>query len=70
MSDPKDKDFIAGLGSDARKSPVRVAFITRRTSSQVKAHDEAFVQSFPEVLLAGAFGFRAAQFLVFDARGS
>jgi quinol---cytochrome c reductase cytochrome c subunit, bacillus type len=54
MSDPKDKDFIAGIGSDARKSPVRVAFVTRRTSSQVKAHDEAVVQSFPEVLFRAA----------------
>ena len=34
MNDPKDpkaKDFVAGVGSDQRKSPVRVAFVTRRT---------------------------------------
>jgi len=52
MSD--SKDFTAGVGSDARKTPVRVAFITRRTSAQVKAHDEAVVQSFPEVLFRAA----------------
>jgi menaquinol-cytochrome c reductase cytochrome b/c subunit len=52
MSD--SKDFSAGVGSDARKAPVRVAFITRRTSAQVKAHDEAEVQSFPEVLFRAA----------------
>jgi quinol-cytochrome oxidoreductase complex cytochrome b subunit len=52
MSDPKD--FIAGVGSDARKAPVRVAFITRRTSAQVKAFDEPKVQSFPEVLFRAA----------------
>jgi hypothetical protein len=52
MSDPKD--FIAGVGSDARKSPVRVAFVTRRTSAQVKAYDEIAVQSFPEVLFRAA----------------
>jgi hypothetical protein len=52
MSDTKD--FTAGVGSDARKAPVRVAFITRRTSAQVKAHDEAVVQSFPEVLFRAA----------------
>lgn len=52
MSDPKD--FVAGVGSDARKAPVRVAFVTRRTSAQVKAHDEAIVQSFPEVLFRAA----------------
>lgn len=42
--------FVAGVGSDARKNPVRVAFVTRRTSAQVKARDEEEVQSFPEVL--------------------
>lgn len=52
MTDPKD--FIAGVGSDQRKAPVRVAFVTRRTSAQVKAHDEAIVQSFPEVLFRAA----------------
>jgi quinol---cytochrome c reductase cytochrome c subunit, bacillus type len=52
MSD--SKDFVAGIGSDQRKSPVRVAFVTRRTSAQVKAHDEATVQSFPEVLFRAA----------------
>jgi menaquinol-cytochrome c reductase cytochrome b/c subunit len=52
MSDPKD--FVAGVNSDARKSPVRVAFVTRRTSAQVKAYDENQVQSFPEVLFRAA----------------
>jgi menaquinol-cytochrome c reductase cytochrome b/c subunit len=52
MSDPKQ--FTATVGSDARKSPVRVAFVTRRTSAQVKAYDEARVQSFPEVLFRAA----------------
>jgi menaquinol-cytochrome c reductase cytochrome b/c subunit len=52
MSDAKD--FVAGVGSDQRKSPVRVAFITRRTSAQVKAHEERVVQSFPEVLFRAA----------------
>ena len=30
MSD--SKDFVAGIDSDARKAPRRVAFVTRRTS--------------------------------------
>ena len=54
MSDPDKKDFVTGVSSDQRKSPVRVAFVTRRTSAQVKAHDEAVVQSFPEVLFRAA----------------
>jgi menaquinol-cytochrome c reductase cytochrome b/c subunit len=52
MSD--NKDFIAGKGSDQRKNPVRVAFVTRRTSAQVKAYDEPLIQSFPEVLFRAA----------------
>lgn len=48
MSDPKD--FIAGMGSNARKSPTRVVFVTRRTSAQVKVTDEDQVQTYPEVL--------------------
>jgi menaquinol-cytochrome c reductase cytochrome b/c subunit len=54
MSTPDSKDFVAGVGSDVRKAPVRVAFVTRRTSAQVKAHDESIVQSFPEVLFRAA----------------
>jgi len=52
MSDPRE--FATGLNSDARKSPVRVAFITRRTSAQVKAYDEPKMQSSPEVLFRAA----------------
>src|SRR5256712_13981669 len=53
MTDPpsKDKkDFVTGVDSNARKSPRRVVFVTRRTSAQVKAVDEDQVQTFPEVL--------------------
>jgi quinol-cytochrome oxidoreductase complex cytochrome b subunit len=48
MSDPKD--FVAGMDSNARKSPTRVVFVTRRTSAQVKVADEDQVQTYPEVL--------------------
>ncbi|MGI9101454.1 MAG: hypothetical protein ACR2IF_03325 [Terriglobales bacterium] len=44
-----DKDFIADFNSDARKAPVRVAFVTRRTSAAVKAQDEPLVMTYPEV---------------------
>jgi menaquinol-cytochrome c reductase cytochrome b/c subunit len=59
MSTPDSKDFVAGVGSDQRKSPVRVAFVTRRTSAQVKARDESVVQSFPEVLFRAAIAVQA-----------
>ncbi len=48
MSDPKD--FVAGMDSNARKTPRRIAFITRRTSAQVKVFDEQQIQTYPEVL--------------------
>ncbi|MGO9863694.1 MAG: hypothetical protein ACLPLR_08800 [Terriglobales bacterium] len=48
MTDPKD--FVAGMDSNARKSPTRVVFVTRRTSAQVKVADEDQVQTYPEVL--------------------
>jgi menaquinol-cytochrome c reductase cytochrome b/c subunit len=48
MSDPKD--FVAGMDSNARKSPTRVVFVTRRTSAQVKVTDDDQVQTYPEVL--------------------
>jgi quinol-cytochrome oxidoreductase complex cytochrome b subunit len=57
MSD--SKDFVAGVGSDARKDPVRVVFITRRTSAQVHTQDEPVIQSFPEVLFRAAIAVEA-----------
>ncbi len=50
---PEPKKFTAAMGSDARQSPVRVAFVTRRTSPQVKAHDDDYVMTFPEALYRG-----------------
>src|SRR3984957_9775709 len=47
------KDFVAGVDSNAKKSPRRIVFITRRTSAQVKADTEDQVQTFPEVLFRG-----------------
>ena len=50
MSDPKPepKPFEASVESDSRKAPVRVAFVTRRTSPQVKAEDDQYVMTWPE----------------------
>ena len=52
MSEPKD--FKAEMESDYRKAPVRLAFVTRRTSPAVKFRDEDYVMSFPETLLRAA----------------
>ncbi len=51
MSDPK---FAAQFDSDSRRSPVRVAFITRRTSPQVKARTDDIVMTYPEGLFRAA----------------
>lgn len=47
MSEPRD--FVAGFDSDSRKSPLRVAFVTRRTSPAVKAKTDDVVMTHPEV---------------------
>ena len=47
------KDFIAAFDSDSRKTPVRVAFVTRRTSPQVKVQTDDYVMTFPEALFRG-----------------
>jgi hypothetical protein len=52
MTDPKD--FTAGIDSNAKKSPRRIVFVTRRTSAQVKAETEDQVQTFPEALFRAA----------------
>jgi len=48
MSD--SKDFVSGIDSNAKKSPRRVVFVTRRTSAQVKVTEEEQLQTFPEAL--------------------
>ena len=45
-----DKDFLTGIDSNAKTAPRRVAFITRRTSPQVKVSDEEQLQTYPELL--------------------
>jgi hypothetical protein len=50
----ESKDFVAAVDSNAKKSPRRIVFITRRTSAQVKAESEDQIQTFPEVLFRAA----------------
>jgi menaquinol-cytochrome c reductase cytochrome b/c subunit len=54
MSEPPNPKFAAQFDSDARRTPVRVAFVTRRTSPQVKAQDDSVVMTYPEALLRAA----------------
>ncbi len=57
MSEPKD--FQASLDTDSRRTPIRVAFVTRRTSPQVQALDDKNVMTYPEVLLRAAVAVEA-----------
>ena len=52
MSAPKD--FVAVMDSDARRTPKRIAFITKRTSPQVRVMDEERVMTYPEVFFRAA----------------
>lgn len=62
------KDFVAGFDSNAKKTPVRIAFITRRNSPQVKVKDEDLVMTHPEGFLRVAIAAQAlAIFLVWLA---
>ncbi len=54
-------DYVAGVSSDAKKSPKRVVFVTRRTSAHVRSVDEEQVQTYPEALFRAAL---AVQVLV------
>ncbi len=51
MSEPKD--FAASFDSDSRKTPLRVAFVTRRKSAHVRVQNEDYVMTFPEALFRG-----------------
>ena len=53
MSEP-DPKFAAQIDSDSQRTPVRVAFVTRRTSPQVKAHQDSTVMTLPEVIFRTA----------------
>jgi menaquinol-cytochrome c reductase cytochrome b/c subunit len=64
MSEPPRR-FAAEFDSDGKRTPVRIAFVTRRTSPQVKAADEPVVMTFPEAMFRVAVAMEAlAIFLV------
>jgi menaquinol-cytochrome c reductase cytochrome b/c subunit len=49
-----NKPFVAAVESDGRKAPVRVAFVTRRTSPQVKAAGDVYVMTWTEGIFRAA----------------
>ena len=53
------KDFVTVVDSNVKKTPRRIAFVTRRTSAQVRVVDEDQIQTFPEVLFRAAVAIEA-----------
>jgi menaquinol-cytochrome c reductase cytochrome b/c subunit len=50
-SEPTQPKLATVLDSDSRRTPLRVAFVTRRTSPQVKTADDPTVMTYPEAIL-------------------
>jgi hypothetical protein len=52
------KKYNAGFGSDASKDPVRIVFITKKTSAKVQGAVHSQIMSYPQVVLRGAIAFQ------------
>ena len=53
-----DRGFEAGIGSNASKDPVRIVFITKKTSARVQGPARAQVMSYPHVILREVIAFQ------------
>jgi quinol-cytochrome oxidoreductase complex cytochrome b subunit len=54
----ENKEYKAGLGSDFSKDPVRVVFITKKTSAKVQGTARAQIMSYPHVILREMIAFQ------------
>jgi hypothetical protein len=53
----ENKEYQAGFGSDSSKDPVRIVFITKKTSAKVQGAIPAQVMSYPHVILRETIAF-------------
>jgi quinol-cytochrome oxidoreductase complex cytochrome b subunit len=53
----KKNNYEAGFGSDARKDPQRIVFITKKTSAKVRGDVGRQLMSYPHVILREAVAF-------------
>lgn len=53
----KENKYDAGFSSDAKKDPLRVVFVTRKTSAKVKGDVGAQVMTYPHLLVREAIAF-------------
>ena len=56
MADKENK-YEAGFSSDAKKDPVRVVFLTKKTSAKVTGEDRPQVMTYPHLLMREAIAF-------------
>jgi menaquinol-cytochrome c reductase cytochrome b/c subunit len=54
----ENKEYDAGFGSDFSKDPVRIVFITKKTSAKVKGIVREQVMSYPHVVLRETIAFQ------------
>lgn len=57
MTEKDNNHYDAGFGSDAKKDPVRVVFITKRTSAKVTGDPGPQVMAYPHLLIREAILF-------------
>jgi menaquinol-cytochrome c reductase cytochrome b/c subunit len=53
----RENKYEAGFGSDAKKEPVRVVFITKKTSAKVTGDASPRVMTYPHLLIREAIAF-------------
>jgi len=53
----ENKEFEAGFGSDFSKDPVRIVFITKKTSAKVQEVVQSQVMSYPHVIIREMIAF-------------
>jgi menaquinol-cytochrome c reductase cytochrome b/c subunit len=58
------KEYEAGFGSDFSKDPVRIVFITKKTSAKVKGAVREQVMSYPHVVVREAIAFMLLSIVV------
>ena len=54
----ENKEYKAGFGSDFSKDPIRIVFLTKKTSARVQGAPRAQVMSYPHVILREAIAFQ------------
>jgi hypothetical protein len=57
MMTDKENKYEAGFGSDAKEDPVRVVFITKKTSAKVTGDPGKQVMAYPHLLMREAIAF-------------